>query len=288
MHARFSLRLPILCLALILFAAASGFADSLTEGSVLPDYAIVSVGSNASLTVNSGPIVGSVLIGDGSNTSSSGGNNGAITGGVFVSGTETGDELQNIQNAPTVTTLSPSVATQAFNDAATLSSNAAGLTATQTFSSITGTQIITGNGGLNVIDVGSLQNPKLTITGTSSDFFVFNVSGLFNTNQVITLNGISASQILWNFTGTSGTVFQTSGGDQLYGTFLATDGGSFQFSNLVLTGQLIDTDGHIQFVSGSGSTGSSITTAPEPGSLLLLGTGLCSLAGLRSRKLLKL
>jgi hypothetical protein len=36
-----------------------------------------------------------------------------------------------------------------------------------------------------------------------------------------------------------------------YGTYLATRGGDFQFSNLDLNDQLIDTDGHIQFVSCS-------------------------------------
>jgi hypothetical protein len=62
--------------------------------------------------------------------------------------------------------------------------------------------------------------------------------------------GVTASHILWNLTGT-GTVLQTSGGNVLVGTFLATNGGAFQFSELQLTGELINTGGNIQLVSGN-------------------------------------
>lgn len=284
----FAKKTPAIAFALLgALGAMQARAALLTEGAVLPDYAVVSVGPNASITVNSGPITSGVLLGDGGTSSSSGGNNGQITGGVTVSGTEGGDDLVNIQTAPTVTTVPASVGQQAFSDAGALSSAAAALTATQTYTgTVSGALTITGNGGLNVIDFASLQNPTLTINGTSSDVFVINVSSLFNTNQAITLNGVSASQILWNFTGTSGTVFQTSGGDVLYGTFLAADGGSFQFSELDLTGQLIDTDGHIQFVSGSkiptfDAFSPPALPIPEPSSLVLLASALAFIGRLR-------
>lgn len=280
--------LPLLSLLLLLASAA--FADTLSLGTVLPNFGIVSVGKNAYLNANSGPIQGPILVGYGSKTTSSGGNNGSVIGGVDVSGSEaTGsDNLQHLQTKPTVKILDTTgaIGKQAYTDALTLSNTAKGLTADKKYTStVSGAVTITGKGGLTVVDFTSLQNPVLTVKGDSKDFFVFNVSGLLNTNKAMILSGITASQILWNFTGTSNTVFQTSGGNKLYGTFLATDGGSFQFSELALTGELINTDGKIQFVSGSKMTFTPPTPpTPEPESMALLASGLLLMAGLLRRK----
>lgn len=258
------------------FAAPSAFASPIPMSSVLIQYALVSVGSGATLMVNSGPITGKVLIGDGSNATSAGGGHGQITGGLDISPPVSGDNLQSLATKPTITLVSPTIGTTAFSDAATLSSTVAGLTPTQTFGSISGTQTITGNGGLNVINVTSLSNPTLTLRGTANDIFVFNVANSFSTNRVMTLTGgLTPDHILWNFTGGGTTVFSTSGGNLLYGTFLATSAGArFQFSSLDLTGQLINTGDHIQFVSNSSMTGAPFTTVPEPNSGLLMASGL--------------
>ena len=84
---------------------------------------------------------------------------------------------------------------------------------------------------------------------------------------------MTASHILFDLTGTSGNVFQTSGGNTVFGTFLAVDGGGFQFSNLNLDGALIMGDsagfgnpgsGDVHIVSGSEIPTFSPFTVPAP------------------------
>lgn len=285
-------------LVVICFASSLAVAASIGEGPTLVQYSVVSVGANASIMVNSGPILGMVLVGDGTTVTSAGGGNGQITGGVHNSPPTTGcgptgtSCFSSLATPPTVTVVPSSVGMNAFTEAAELSADASALPPNLTFTgSFSGTRTFTGNGGLNVINFASLQNPKLTFSGTASDIFVINVSGSFNTNQPITLNGVLASHILWNFTGT-GTVLQTSGGNSLVGTFLATKtGANFQFSSLMLTGQLINTGGHIQWVSNSRMLGfapfiprEEAVPEPEASSLLLFGMGLVAGAGALFRK----
>lgn len=265
----------------VLLTALPSQAGTLSLG-ILTNYALVDLGSGATIGVNSGPIAGNVLLGGGVKAAFSGGNNGQIAGTLYYDSTVQGtNTFSQLQNAPTTSLVSTSATSDAFSYAQQASSTAASLTATQTYGNISTATNFVGNGGLNVIDVSNIQNAPLTITGTSADTFVINISGTFNTNQIMTLNGVSASQILFNFTGTSGNVLSTSGGNQLYGTFLAGDGGNFQFSNLNLTGALIDSGGGMQFVSGSeiptftaftGGTGNA--AVPEPSSLAVLSVPL--------------
>jgi hypothetical protein len=249
------------------------------------DYSVVALGSGISL--NSGPIAGNVLLGDGVNAAFSGGNNGSIGGKLYYDNTVTGtNTFGQLQNAPATQLVSTSVTNAALNSANTVGTNAAGMAATQTFGNISAATTITGNGGLNVIKVTNIQNAVLTFSGNANDYFLIDVSGTFQTNVGMNLSGINASQILWNFTGTSGNVFQTSGGDTVYGTFLATDGGSFQFSNLNLTGALINTKGNMAIVSGSEiPTFTPQAGVPEPATwaLFLMGFGGLG-ASLRQRR----
>jgi len=233
------------------------------------NFAFVDLGATT-LGWNSGPIAGSVLFGLGLDANLSGGNNGGLTNGGQLFHDSTTNISGALQNPVTQVLVPDSFTQNAATIAQNVSNFASSLAATQTFTTINGTTTITGNGGLNVIDVQNIDNAKLTLSGTANDFFLFNVSNAIQTNQPMTLSGgVSPENILFNLTGT-GTVavFQTSGGDVSFGTYLATNGGRFQFSNLNLTGRLINVGGDVQFVSGS-----MIPAIPEPGVFSLVAIG---------------
>ncbi len=108
--------------------------------------------------------------------------------------------------------LSGGVVTQSFSAAQTAATNlsnwAAGLTATQTYSSIQSSTTIKGNGGQNVINVGYIYLPNggtITIQGGASDTFIFNVPNqmLLDGGATISLQGVPASQVLFNFPGSA-------------------------------------------------------------------------------------
>ena len=260
------------------FAVATAIAPAnATPFPPIPDlklYAIVSVGPKASLTINSGPITGKVLVGDGSAVSTSGGGNGSITGGAVADTFGLLDSFNMLQTPPAVTLVSSTVTADAFNEAVSLQSFLNTLGATQTLGALTGTTMITSTGALNVIDFASLQNAPLTLSGGPNDIFVLRTSGNVNTNVTMTLTGgLTANHVIWDLNGTMGNILQTSGGNVLDGTFLATMGGNFQFSALDLTGQLINTDGHIQFVSNSTLTADTFAPpvpVPEPATWALM------------------
>jgi hypothetical protein len=209
-------------------------------------YALIDLGQT-NLTWNSGPITGNVLLGQGLKAQLAGGNNGGASGTVQYDPTTrmNGSQQNSIETLPIPTSVTSAALTAAQN----VSNYAAALPATQTFGNINNAAIISGNGGLNVIKVANIQNALLTLSGTASDIFVINVSGGIQTNQPMTLSGgVSPSHVLFNLTGSSGNILQASRGNVLYGTYLATNGGQFNLSQLNLAGALINVGGNVQFV----------------------------------------
>jgi len=143
-----------------------------------------------------------------------------VQGNLFIDPTATLDIHSDFKVTGNVTSkdLSPEVA-----DALAASACAANLPTTQSLGDITTATTITGNGGLNVIAVESVDIVKetLTISGGPNDIFIFNVAGdfIFNGSQMVLSGGVMANHILWNF--------PTAGSDILFFKPVAVANGTF-------------------------------------------------------------
>jgi choice-of-anchor A domain-containing protein len=151
-----------------------------------------------------------------------------LSGGATLSATLYADTSATVQ-IDGGSALAGGILTQSMSAlqaaAIALSNSASTLTPTQTFSQITSTLTITGNGGQNVIRVSGnfhLSGAQLTLSGGPSDTFIINAPGgmQLDGGAKIILMGISPSQVLFNFPGSGGQV-QTSGNANTAGIFLA-------------------------------------------------------------------
>lgn len=254
------------------------------------DHAVISTGPNSSIKINSGPITGTALFGQGTDFSASGGNNGQITGGLFSDNAADQTTLGSLENPSPFTLVAPSVTLQTQQDALDVANYASGLTADITYAGNIANTLFTSMGDLTVIDVQGDVDDIIGFSGGADDYFVVLVDGQVDTNSAMTLSGgVGASNILWVLEDTGGQCFKTAGGNQAYGTFLATNGCDYQFSSLQLTGALINIGGHIEHVSGSQTTYApftmpSPTPIPLPAPVMMLGAAVAGLGFMRKRK----
>jgi hypothetical protein len=127
--------------------------------------------------------------------------------------------------------IAPATLTQNDADALNASATAAALTPDFTFGNISTTKTVTATAasradGVTVVDINgsiNLNNGSLILSGSASDVFVVNVAGtatFVGKGGLLLANGVTANHVLYNFTGSSGTI-TSHVGNIFYGTLLA-------------------------------------------------------------------
>jgi PEP-CTERM motif len=188
---------------------------------------------------------------------------------------------------------SSALISQAQQDAITASNQLAALTATQTLSGISSNVTIAGNGGVNVIDVNGSITSGFKVSGGANDIFVFNVTGTLNFNSGIaadiTGTGVTASNIIYNFIGTTaGQTVNTMVPDTINGTLLSVNGNYKYTLDSLANGAAIDLYNGATAITGmSGQTQNGTgnffngvpSSIPEPSTLLLASLGALGVIG---------
>jgi uncharacterized repeat protein (TIGR01451 family)/choice-of-anchor A domain-containing protein len=199
--------------------AAAGVVSLGTAGS----YSVLGL-KNTQLTNTQAAITGTEGVSQGGSLNK--GTASSISGNVYqyTSGQVTGPGTVGGSIITNATLLA-----QNDTDALSASAAAAALAATQTFAAINGPNsvTVTGNGGLNVIDINgniNLNNASLILSGTTSDVFIVNVTGtatFAGMGGLMLAGGVTPNHVLYNFTGTGAAGNVTSGASNvLYGTLL--------------------------------------------------------------------
>jgi hypothetical protein len=292
--------------ALLFTPAAHAGLINETLGFAGPGYwAILSTGNpgTTDFALNGpGTTVGNVGVGPTGKLSldSSNGNPAtAIRGNVYLA---TGSSITHPQQVQgNVVKGADALLSKAAADAKAAASTFAALSPTNSIKSIdNSTGVINGTAGVNVLNITglNLNQATLTLNGPKGGQFVINDSGAFVLNSgVINLaGGLTASDVVFNLTGTSPDVHSSGGGNSsvLNGILLAEQR-NIAFAPGLINGEAISGGATIHFVSGAevnqlpappAPTVPTAATAPEPASVLLVGLGLPAFAvfAYRSRR----
>ena len=279
-------------LRLILVATAGVLAPCACAANTIPDlgsagdFALLGL-NKAHYVIQSSAIAGNIGIGQSgtANNTSSGAvggtafefssgqitNSGFISGGITVNSTEL---------------------TNANSGALSAYSTAVGDTVTQTVGAISGTKVITGNGGLNVVDISTvnLSGANITLNGTASDIFVLRVSGNFTmsgNSSILLGSAVTPENVLIVFTGTSKTInVGITGSATVNGTLLAPSTStnwqitSGSFNGEIITGTPATGGGTFLTLKGVALSGAPFKAVPEPSSLVLAGIATVGLVSL--------
>lgn len=156
-------------------------------------------------------------------------------------------------------------------------------------SNANGTVINVSGGTTHQFSVGNvgISGAGLTINGGASDVVVLNISGSVKFQGAVKLTGgITPDNVLFNVKSAGNNNVQSSGNymTNLVNADLIDLGGTWNVNEITITGRWFGEDpgGTYQLVSNGYI---EQPTVPEPGTLVLMGTGALGLMGVIRRKM---
>jgi hypothetical protein len=272
---------------LLLGLVGEARADPIDLGTAGPsNYAVLSIGGGDVAMNGPGTSVGNVGLASRGKLSLDSSNPLAIQGNVYLGNTASITHPQQV--AGTIFANQDSQLNQAATDARNASVMANALTATDSTTSITGSRIIAGNAGVNVLHLTGIDlngGAILTLSAPAGGTFIINDSGMFNLtggSKILLAGGVTPTDVLFNVTGSNVQVALNGGSEngmpkaQISGVLLVPNS-DINFAPGLDTPEIIG-GRNISLVSGSDVI-DHVKTAPEPASILLLGFGASALAG---------
>ncbi|PWT81526.1 MAG: hypothetical protein C5B58_09760 [Acidobacteria bacterium] len=242
------LRFTVCYLLFPIFCSSSALADTFGLGTAGPGNWGVLETSTGQVTMSNGSNIG-VGPGGGTGAANLGINSGGKlqqSGTVVVQGkyykfsTNSDTTTNGFTAVGGVITTSNSVITSAASAATSASTNLAGLTANQTFGTLSANTTINATvGGRNVISLAgqNLSGITLTLNGSASQSFVINVSGAGITLGAVQLiGGLTAANVIFNVTGGNTSV---TNGVTVNGILMDINGTVTLSGNDTLNGEII-------------------------------------------------